>query len=120
VWAFPALDGKYMLIWDDRRQECSIVGAHSYESSGLKDARVVARGFIVGDLTPDGREWFYIDGGSSRALHRVSLTDGKNVRFDWVFPGLRSNFTVREDGNEIAYTESYRKTRFVIIDNLFK
>jgi hypothetical protein len=120
VWAFPVLGGKYLFIDDIRRQEVSIVGAHSYVSSGLKDARPLARGYLQGMQTPDGREFLYIEGGRSRALHRVSLPDGKDVRLMWVFPGLNNHFTVRGDGNEIVYTDSYRKTRFVVIDNLFK
>jgi len=120
LWTFPVLGDKYILAWDLRRTELSIVGTHSYESSGLKDARLLAKGYIFGNQLPDGSAWFYIEGGSVRALHRISFPEGKDVRFDWVFPGLRSNFTIRGDGNQIAYTESYRKTRFVIIDNLFK
>jgi len=35
------------------------------------------------------------------------------------FPGLDVYFSLSRDAAEIAYTETYRKVRFVLIENVF-
>jgi hypothetical protein len=112
-----------MCAYDGRRGRAGvwITTKQSYQAVGLKEARqVVKQGLLYPAFTKDGREFFYTELGGDRVLHRVSLPDGKDVRLGRTFPGLSNMFTVRLDGSEIAYTESYRKTRFVIIENLFK
>ena len=123
VWICPILDGKYMAAADYRvgREGLWITTAQSYQSSGLKEARQLVKSTtLLPVFARDGREFFYTESGGTRGLHRISLPDGKDERIGRVFPGLRSDFSVRRDGKEIVYNESYRKTRFVVIDNLFK
>ena len=123
VWIYPILDGKYMAAADYRvgREGLWITTTQSYQSSGLKEARQLVKSTtLMPVFARDGREFFYTEPGGKRDLHRISLPDGKDERIGRVFPGLRSDFSVRGDGKEIVYTEAYRKTRFVVIDNLFK
>lgn len=54
----------------------------------------------------------------TQELHRISLPDG-NDRIVRKFPGLRAYFSISGDAKEIAYTENYRKMRFVLIENVF-
>ena len=60
---------------------------------------------------------YYVPLGS-RELHRISLPEG-NDHVVKKFPGLGIYFSISRDGNEIAYTENYRKMRFVLIENVF-
>lgn len=55
----------------------------------------------------------------SNELHQVSLPDG-NDRVVGNFPGLAVFFTISKNGEEIAYTENYRKMRFVLVEDVFK
>jgi Tol biopolymer transport system component len=122
VWICPILDGKYMVVRDNRvgREGAWITTARSYESSGLKEARQLVKGAALWPVfARDGRELLYAEPGGAHDLHRISLPDGKDEKVGRVFPGLR-DFSVRRDGKEIVYTESHQKTRFQIIDNLFK
>jgi serine/threonine protein kinase/Tol biopolymer transport system component len=123
VWLCPMIDGKYMVLYDNHvgREGAKITTMQSYQAVGLKEARLWGTGIVVlPAFAKDGREFYYTEPGGARDLHRVTLPDGKDKKVGLAFPGLRSDFTVREDGKELAYTEFYRKTRFVIIDNLFK
>ena len=123
VWICPILDGKYMAAADFRvgREGLWITTAQSYQSSSLKEARQLVKSTtLMPVFARDGREFFYTEPGGKRDLHRISLPDGKDERIGRAFPGLRGDFSVRRDGKEIVYNESYRKTRFVVIDNLFK
>ena len=119
----PILDGKYIAVNDFRagREGAWITTAQSYQSSGLKEARQLVKGITIEpEFARDGRDWFYTEPRGTRDLHRISLPDGRDERVDRVFPGLRSDFSVRRDGKEIVYSERFSKTRFVIIDSLFK
>lgn len=60
---------------------------------------------------------FFVPPGS-RELHRISLPDGRD-RVVRKIPGLGIYFSVDRDGKEIAYTETYRKMRFVLVENVF-
>jgi len=60
---------------------------------------------------------FYVPPGS-RELHHISLPDGSD-RVVGKFPGLGIFFSVSRDAKEIAYTETSRKMRFVLIENVF-
>jgi serine/threonine protein kinase/dipeptidyl aminopeptidase/acylaminoacyl peptidase len=119
----PVLDGKYVVVHDlhAARRGAWITTAQSYQSSGVKEARQLFKEIMSWPkVARDGKEVFYVELGGTRNLHRVSLPEGKDERIGWVFPGLGSDFSVRRDGKEIVYAEGYRKTRFVVIDNLFK
>ena len=61
---------------------------------------------------------FYVPLGTGE-LHQISLPDGKNqvVR---KFPGLNVYFSLSSDAKAIAYTEVYRKIRFVLVEDVFK
>jgi len=61
---------------------------------------------------------FYAPLGST-TLRQVSLPDGTD-RAVGDFPGLVVFFSITTDGKEIAYTENYRKIRFVIVEDVFK
>lgn len=122
VRVLPILDGKYIYVYDNRvgRKGAWITAAQSYELYGLKEAKLLVRAPFFGAIARDGRDLIYFKPGGAHDLHRISLPDGKEERISWAFPGLGSVFSVRQDGKEIVYTELYRKTRFVIIENLFK
>jgi serine/threonine protein kinase len=122
VRVLPILNGKYIYVYDNRagRQGAWITTAQSYESYSLKEAKLLVRAPFFGAIARDGRDLIYFKPGGTHDLRRISLPDGKEERINGAFPGLESAFSVRQDGKEIAYIESYRKTRFVIIENLFK
>jgi hypothetical protein len=118
----PILDGKYIAAFDRRagRQGLWITPTDVYRSFGLKRARLIVSGNLrIPRFTRDGKDFFYFDQGP-RVLHRVSLPEGKDERLGQEIPISQDDFNVRGDGKEIVYTEYNRKTKFVIIDNLFK
>lgn len=55
----------------------------------------------------------------TRELHRVSLPDGKDLAVR-KFPGLNIFFSICTATGEIAYTETSRKMRFVLVENVFR
>ena len=119
----PVLDGKYIAVNDLHAGSRGvwITTAQSYQSVGLKGARQLVKGIAMRPVfARDGRDWFYTEPRNERPLHRISLPEGKDDRVGRVFPGLRNDFDVRRDGKEIVYSEHYDKTRFVVIDSLFK
>jgi serine/threonine protein kinase len=123
VWICPILDGKYLAVGDHRvgRKGAWITTTEAYQASGLKRARQLLMRLIPSPLfARGGKDWFYTEPGTAYVLHRISLPDGKDERIAQVFPGLGNDFSVRSDGKEIVYVDSYRKARYVIIDNLFK
>jgi hypothetical protein len=61
---------------------------------------------------------FYVPLGTGE-LHRISLPDGKD-HLARRFPGLGIYFSISADAKEIAYTDSYRKMRFILIENVFQ
>lgn len=119
----PILDGEYLAMYDFRpgRRGAWITTAQSYKSYGLRDAMQLVKGITVQPVfARGGRDWFYAEPGGKGYLHRISLPDGKDERISRVFPGLRSDFSVRQDGKEIVYSVREVKTRYVSIDGLFK
>jgi serine/threonine protein kinase len=119
----PILDGKYIAAYDLHigRQGIWTTTARSFQSSGFKEARLLVKGnALLPAWARGGGEFYYIEPGGARELHRVSFPDGKDERVGRVFPERMIDFSVRRDGKELVYTEYYRKTRFLIIDNLFK
>jgi Tol biopolymer transport system component len=121
ILAVPPLGEKYvaMFDWHQGHEGWSITTASLYKSSGIQKAKQICRGFYYGTFAQGGKEFFYWN-NVARELHRVSLPDGKDERIKGTFPGLSIYFSVSDDGKQIVYTENYRKTRFLIIDNVFK
>jgi hypothetical protein len=60
---------------------------------------------------------FYAPLGST-TIRQVSLPFGTD-RAVGDFPGLTVFFSVSRDGKGIAFTENYRKIRFVIVEDIF-
>jgi hypothetical protein len=121
ISARPILDGKYVAFFDFHKghEGWSITTASSYKSSGVAKARQLCKGYYYGTFAQGGKQFFYWD-YQSRELHRMLLPDGKDEPVKGTFPGTFYYFDVRRDGGEMVYTEPFRKTRFVLVENLFK
>ena len=117
--AIPVLNGKYVvaLDWHSTRTGWLISTAAACSTSGMANARRLTRGLSFATFPPGTRDMFYVPPGS-RELHHISLPDGSD-RVVRKFPGLGIYFSVDRDGKEIAYTETYRKMRFVLVENVF-
>jgi len=119
IFAIPVLNGKWVvgIDWRVGREGWWITSTASYSTSGLERAKKVAKGISYAHIPPGMHDMYYVPFGSSE-LHRISLPDGDDhvVR---KFPGLGMFFSISGDGKEIAYTENYRKMRFVFIENVF-
>ena len=83
----------------------------------MAGARRLTSGIAHGIVPAGTRDLFYVPLGTAE-LHRMSLPDG-NDRVVSRFPGLDVHFSLSRDAKEIAYTENYRKMRFVLIENVF-
>jgi serine/threonine protein kinase len=120
VFATPVLDEEYVVALDWRmgRRGWWVATAASHRASGIAGARRLTKGISFATFPLGTRDMFYVPLGTGE-LHHISLPDGKDNVVKKL-PGLDVYFSTKADGKEIAYTESYRKTRFVVIDNLFK
>jgi len=120
IMAIPVLNGKYVvaLDWHSGRTGWLISTAAACSTSGMANARRLTRGLSYATFPPGTRDMFYVPPGS-RELHHISLPDGSD-RVVGKFPGLGIFFSVSRDAKEIAYTETSRKMRFVLIENVFK
>jgi hypothetical protein len=120
LFAFPVLNEKYVLAfdWHNGRFGLLVTTGASHRASGMANARRLTKGPCYATFQFGAREIFHVPLGSGE-LHRLSLPGGRDQVVK-KFPGLGIFFSVSRDGKEIAYTESYRKTRFVLIENLFK
>jgi serine/threonine protein kinase len=119
IMAIPVLKGKYIaaLDWHSGRTGWLISTAAACSTSGMTNARRLTRGLSFATFPPGTHDMFYVPLGS-RELHHISLPDG-NDRVVRKFPGLGIFFSVSRDAKEIAYTETSRKMRFVLIENVF-
>jgi serine/threonine protein kinase len=119
IMAIPVLDGKYVvaLDWHSTRTGWLISTAAGCSTSGMANARRLTRGLSFATFPPGTRDMYYVPPGS-RELHHITLSDGRD-RVARKIPGLGIYFSVDKDGKEIAYTETYRKMRFVIVENVF-
>jgi Tol biopolymer transport system component len=120
VFTFPVLERKYVvgLDWHRGRSGWLITTTASYSTSGMAGAKRLTKGPSYAAFPVGMRDMYYVPLGSGE-LHRISLPDGKDQRIRKV-PELKVFFSVSRDGQEIAFTENYRKTRFVLVENLFK
>jgi hypothetical protein len=120
VFTVPVLNDKYVLAHDWRigRRGWWVTTAASHKASGMAGARRLTKGISYATFPPGTRDMFHVPLGT-RTLHRISLPDGKDQAVKEL-PGLDVYFSTKGDGKEIAYTESYRKMRFVLVENLFK
>jgi eukaryotic-like serine/threonine-protein kinase len=120
VFAVPVLEGKYVvgLDWRGPRQGWWITTAASFSTSGMAEARRLTRGVSSASFPFGTRSMFYAPLGST-TLRQVSLPFGTD-RAVGDFAGLTVFFSISRDGKEIAYTENYRKMRFVIVEDVFK
>ena len=119
IFAVPVLEGKYFvgLDWRESRLGWWITTAASYNTSGMARARRLTSGISSASFPPGTRSMFYAPLGST-TLRQVSLPDGPD-RAVGDFPGLTVFFSMSRDGKEIAYTDNYRKIRFVIVEDVF-
>jgi Tol biopolymer transport system component len=119
LMALPVLNGKYIaaLDWHSGRTGWLLTTAVECSTKGMVNARRLTKGLSYAAFPQGTRDMFYVPPGSTE-LHRMSLPDGKD-RIVGKFPGLRVYFSVSAEGKEIAYTETYRKIRFVLIENVF-
>jgi serine/threonine protein kinase len=119
LFAVPVLNGEYLvgLDWHRGQRGWLITTASSNRKSGMAEARRLTRGLSFASFPPGMREMFYVPLGTSE-LRVMSLPDGKD-RVVRKFPGLDIYFSISKDAAEIAYTETYRKVRFVLIENVF-
>ena len=120
TFVLPVLDEKYVvgLDWRAGREGWMIATAASFSTSGMASARRLTNGLSYAVFPRNTRDMFYVPMGTTE-LHRIPLPDG-NDRFVRSFPGLIVYFSMSSDAREIAYTESYRKMRFVLIENVFR
>ncbi len=120
VFAIPVLDEKYIVFldWHIARAGWWIVEAMSYSKSGTTNAARLTGKISYAFFPVPIKRMFYVPLGSGE-LHSMSLPDAKD-RLVRRLPGLDVYFSMSVSGNEMAYTETYRKIRFVMIDKLFK
>ncbi len=120
VMAVPVLQGKYVvgLDWRSGREGWWITAGSAFSATRTANTRRLTRGISYGIFPPGMRDLYYVPLGSSE-LHHISLPGGKDLMVRR-FPGLGAYFSVSRDASEIAYTESYRKMRFVLIENVFE
>jgi serine/threonine protein kinase len=120
VFVLPVLDGKYIvaLDWHQGRMGWLSTTASSHRKSGMAGARSLTSGTSYATVPIGSRDFYYVPPGTTE-LHRISLPDGNDhaVR---MFPGLGIHFSISTVSGEIAYTESYRRVRFVLIENVFR
>jgi hypothetical protein len=119
ILVVPVLQGNYIvgLDWRAGRRGWWMTTAASFNTSGMDQARRLTRGISSASFPLGTRSMFYVPLGST-GLHRVSLPDGAD-RVVGNFPGLNVFFSVSGDGETIAYTENYRKIRFVLVEDVF-
>ena len=120
IFAVPLLEGDYVvgLDWREPRLGWWITTAASYNASGMAKARRLTRGISSALFPPGTHSMFYAPLGST-TLRQVSLPNGTDHAVG-DFPGLSVFFSVSGDGKEIAYTDHYRKIRFVVVEDVFK
>jgi hypothetical protein len=120
VTAIPVLAGKYVvaLDWHTNRAGYYIVSSADYSASGLSRARRLTTGPSWAVFPPGVPEMYYVPLGS-RELHRIPLPEGKDTDVR-KFPGLGIFYSICHSTGEIAYTETYRKMRFVLVEDVFK
>jgi serine/threonine protein kinase len=120
VMAIPVLKGTYVvaLDWHRGRSGWSITTSADFASSGLAHARKLTSGVSYGVFPPGAQEMYYQPSGS-REIHHISLPDGKD-KLVKKFADLGVFFSTCARTDEIAYTETYRKMRFVLVENVFK
>jgi serine/threonine protein kinase/Tol biopolymer transport system component len=120
LMAVPVLQGRFLatLDWHRGRAGWRISAAAGGSTGGPGNGRQLTTGLSFATIPPGSHDLFYVPPGSAE-LHHVSLPEG-NDRALRTFPGLGTFFSVTRDGREIAYTETYRKMRFVLIENLFR
>jgi hypothetical protein len=120
VFVAPVLQGSYIVghDWRVHRRGWWITTAASFNTSGMANATRLTRGISPASFPPGTRSMFYVPLGTSK-LHQILLPEGTDriVRGD--LPGLGIFFSITGNGEEIAYTENYRKTRFVIVEDVF-
>ena len=120
TFVLPVLKGTSVVMWDP------------YEGRGGVSVAPLLKGGLTGEArqllrtnTPSFRiaqktdELFYT-APPTRELRRISLRDGTDRPVGVKLPGLSVAFDVSGDGKVVAYTDTYFKARFVVIDNLFK
>jgi serine/threonine protein kinase len=119
IFAIPVLEGQYVaaLDWHGGRRGWLITTSVVYGASGLAGARRLTRGISFGRFPPGTRDFYYVPPGSGE-IHRIALPDGRDVAVKKI-PGVRVFFSVSTKTEEIAYTEIYRKMRFVLVENVF-
>jgi hypothetical protein len=119
VNAVPVLKGKYVVAidWHSARIGWWITTSAAYGASGLASARRLTRGISWATFPPGTSDMYYVPLGSSE-LHRISLPEGED-RAVRKFPGLGIFFSICTSTGEIAYTETYRKMRFVLVEDVF-
>jgi hypothetical protein len=120
LFAIPAIDEKYIIIFDDHKgsEGWFISPTASYKSVGIAGARKLIQGNVLVNFIRGGREMYYVAPGTND-LHRITLPDGKDKILRTI-PGLKLSSSVRQDGKEIAFTEITRKTRFMVLEDVFK
>jgi hypothetical protein len=120
IFAIPVLEGRYVaaLDWHAGRTGWLITTAESYRASGLAKARRLTSGISFATFVPGTGDFYYVLPRTSE-LRRVLLPGGPD-RLVGRYPGLRVFFSISTETGEIAYTENYRKMRFVLVDNLFQ
>jgi len=118
--AIPVLKGTSVvaLDWHRGRSGWSITTSADFASSGLAHARKLTSGVSYGVFPPGAQEMYYQPSGS-REIHHISLPDGKD-KLVKKFADLGVFFSTCARTDEIAYTETYRKMRFVLVENVFK
>jgi hypothetical protein len=125
VFVYPVPDDKFVVIVDNRtaRRGLWIATMSSYQSTGLARATLLVKSIPFRWCTSwDGRDIYYLTSGGGE-LYRLKLPDGKPERVKWVPPRLGlgigpTTFVVY--GKELFYTEYQRRSRYFIIDDLFK
>ena len=120
VFAAPVLQGSYIAghDWRVHRRGWWITTAASFNTSGMANATRLTRGVSSASFPPGTRSMYYVPLGTSK-LHQIVLPGGADRVVSDELPGLGIFFSVTGNGEEIAYTENYRKTRFVIVEDVF-
>jgi serine/threonine protein kinase len=119
VMAIPILKGKYVVAidWHSARTGWWITTSAAYGASGLANARRLTQGPSWAMFPSATSDMYYVPLGSGE-LHRISLPGGEDKAVK-KFPGLGILFSLCTETGEIAYTETYRKMRFVLVEDVF-
>jgi Tol biopolymer transport system component len=114
----PVLDGAYVVYQHAVLAKNPGLWMAPFAGSGAAP-RLLLKSLVSYDYDAAGRALYYLTMQSE--FRRMSLPDGKDEKVAWAFPHLAlssGGFHVSADGKQIAYLDSKRVSKMMLIDNL--